>query len=144
MAEASTRQILILQKIPLLPQSVSTKQLHDYVVNLGIDASERTINRDISNLSRFFPILETPPTGRGREGAGWAMGEMASKDGIPYISPATALSLKLCQQYIEPLLPKIMLNQLSPYFLEADAILKASNGAHHSRWMNKIRIVKKK
>ncbi len=141
MADSALRQILILQKIAHSKYGFSTKEILNYVEETGVSASERTIQRDINSLCTFFPITQTDSTGPGRSGQRWLMEEISNKNGVPYLSPASAIIMKLCQEYLEPLFPASMLNQIEPYFKEADAVLQVTKGLKVFNWKDKIRIV---
>ncbi|MBN2358049.1 MAG: hypothetical protein JXR83_01260 [Deltaproteobacteria bacterium] len=51
------RLLLLLNWIPRLPHKVDAATLHARVREAGIEVELRTIQRDLVNLSRMFPIV---------------------------------------------------------------------------------------
>lgn len=55
----------------------------------------------------------------------------------------SALTFKLTQQYLEPLLPKKSLEHLTPKFRQSKKVLAGRGKEKDRRWINKIRVVPK-
>ena len=57
MSDTILRQMNMLQLIPRYPQKVTTAKVRDALIDSGYEASLRTIQRDLQELSRVFPLL---------------------------------------------------------------------------------------
>lgn len=141
MADSSIRMLLVLKHIPREPGFVSSQQLLDILNNFGHSVSLRTIQRDLQSLSQHFPLIQTTPTGPGKEGSGWAFAENSKKISFPMLGGPAALAIVMAIEFLETLLPLNVLEYLKPYREEALKILtEIDNGKLHS-WTNKIRVV---
>lgn len=143
MADSGLRQILLLMELPRFPKYKTTKQLVDYLAAQGIEVGVRTVQRDIQTLSASgaFNIIDTPATGRGKEGVGWAFSEHAINRGLPVMDPSAALTLLMGYEHLKGLLPEKVLQHISHYIEEAKATLETFNQANFSSWVDKIRIL---
>lgn len=56
MADNLVRNILMLQQIPQYPRKITTAEIERRLNGEGHKISRRTIQRDLDNLSRKFPI----------------------------------------------------------------------------------------
>jgi len=54
---------------------------------------------------------------------------------------ATALSLKLLEQFIPQLLPPTLKDHLRPYVRQADAVLTEHTSAHLGTWLDRVRVI---
>jgi predicted DNA-binding transcriptional regulator YafY len=99
------------------------------------------IQRDMQTLSSLFAIIDTPPTGRGKEGVGWAFSEDAVHQGLPSMEPVTALTILMGHEHLKQLLPNQILKHMQPYVSEAADILKTFNKKNYYSWMDKVRIL---
>lgn len=137
------RQILILMELPRWPKYKTTKQLVDYLESQGINVTARTVQRDIQMLSASgaFSIIDTPATGRGKEGVGWAFSEHAVNRGLPVMDPSAALTLLMGYEHLKGLMPEKVLKHIEQYMDEAKAILETFNQANFTSWFDKIRIL---
>jgi len=100
----------------------------------GFKASKRTVERDLNDLSRQFPIQcndkGTP--------YGWHWAPGASMD-LPGISLSEAVSLVLVEESIRKLLPSSMLKALEPRFGHARRKLESlSSETQAARWPEKV------
>jgi len=127
------RQWMVLQQVPRYPLSRSTAEIHDALRKEGLDVKRRTVQRDLVDLSALFPLTNEP------EGAGlrWFWMEKGPAREFPAMTPATALTLQLARDHLDPLFPPSLLAVLQPYFERADAVLGES---HLSHWRSKVRI----
>ncbi|MCB5162632.1 helix-turn-helix transcriptional regulator [Marinomonas algarum] len=143
MADSGMRQILILMELPRWPKYKTTKQLVDYLKNQGINVTARTVQRDIQMLSASgaFSIIDTPATGRGKEGVGWAFSEHSIHRGLPVMDPSAALTLLMGYEHLKCLMPEKVLKHIEQYIDEAKAILETFNQANFTSWFDKIRIL---
>lgn len=129
------RQWEMLRLIPSSSQGVSTTQLASRLKDRGYPVTIRTIQRDLEKLSTHFPLMSdeaaNPPE--------WYWIPKASLD-IPNISIADALSIKMVEDYLTPLLPAAILESLRGRFDQAGKRLEAIDNPL-TRWTDKIRTV---
>lgn len=141
MADSSIRLLLVLKQIPREPGFISSQQLLERLADLGHKVSLRTVQRDLQSLSQHFPLIQTDPTGPGREGQGWAFAKYSTNISFPVLGGPTALAVVMAVEYLETLLPRNVLEYLKPYHEEARQLLaEIDHGKLHS-WMNKVRVV---
>lgn len=132
------RQWQMLRMIPRAPRKITAEQLHRQLDADGYVTSKRTVERDLVALSESFPVLcddrDKP--------FGWQWLKDAKAFDIPGLSNNEALTFKLVEQYLRPLLPESTLEQLQPYFSAAQKHLDTiSEGTSTVNWINKIRVV---
>ncbi|MBL4835035.1 MAG: WYL domain-containing protein [Pseudomonas sp.] len=108
------RQWELLQLLPGGTPGISASEIRQKLVNSGHQASKRTVERDLIELSRLFPLQcnskGTP------YGWYWKPGKSAN---LPGISISEALTLKLVENSIRPLIPRFMLEGLEARFAQA-------------------------
>jgi predicted DNA-binding transcriptional regulator YafY len=142
MADSGLRLLLLLKKIPRTPKKITTKQLVSYIADEGYHVTERTIQRDILILStQGFPIIQTAPEGKGKEGVGWAFTKDSPNIGIPVMEPSTALTLLMGIDHLKQILPQQVLAHLQPFKEEAQNTLKIFNKRSFDKWPDKVRII---
>lgn len=122
--------------IPKAPHSISTPELQEKLQSTGYDVDLRTVQRDLIKLSAspLFPITSTENTKPLR----WFWMDNASHLQFPLMSTDEALTFKLAEMFLEPLLPPSVRSRLSSYFDLADKRLKESKFEH---WVEKVGIV---
>lgn len=132
------RQWEILTHLPVWPHTITVSALHRKLTDNTFDISERTLQRDLNNLSVTFGITNDearPP--------GWCW----PKDGhkrvrnLPMLNVEEALTFKLVQDYLTPLLPSALLNHLEPFFELADMRCSTPNNTALTGWPDKIAVV---
>lgn len=132
MLDTVLRQIEILRSLPRYPRRIAITGIRAKLVNAGHDVTIRTIQRDLLALSHVLPI-----TGDEQKPQGWSWaGEPIQ---IPALDPQGALTLKLVELFLAPLLPKTTLSALEPHFKAAQGILSASPKL--ARWTQKVRVL---
>ena len=141
MADSALRQLLILKKLPRYPKKISTKELQNYLENIEFDVSIKTVQRDLSALSCYFPIITTKPEGRGKEGVGWAFAPDSPNQGLPSMEPIPALILLMGYRHLQQLMPKQALAHIDPYIKEAEQTLETFHDISLSTWEKKVRVV---
>ncbi|NLD14058.1 MAG: WYL domain-containing protein [Gammaproteobacteria bacterium] len=140
MADSSIRLLLILKHIPREPSFINSHQLLDILKDCGHAVSLRTIQRDLQSLSQYFPLIQTAPTGPGKEGLGWAFAKDSKNVSFPVLGGPAALAVVMAIEYLETLLPVNVLGYLKPYREEALQLLaEIDHGKLHS-WTNKVRV----
>jgi len=142
MPSDTTRNTLIRQweLLKLLPKRGTGKTAKDLAVALndaGFKVSKRQIERDLATLSGPFPLDckdQSIPYG-------WKWMDGRSAD-LPGLTVAEALSMKLVEDTLKPLLPKSVLASLEGNFKQAQKKLAALDEDNPNiQWTSKIRIV---
>lgn len=130
------RYLEMLRLIPKEPQSISTTELFEKLQNNGYDVELRTVQRDLIKLSasHLFPICST----ENKKPQRWFWQKDMNRVQFPMMSADEALTFKLVEQFLEPLLPLAVKTQIDNYFQVADETLKISPFA---TWIEKVRIV---
>lgn len=134
--QAIARQWEILKRLPARGPGVTARELADYLTGLGYVVTKRTVERDLQELSRLFPLhcndKGSPYGWHWMEGEGLMSG----------VGVAEALSLHLVEDLLRTLLPAAMLGALAPKFQQAAAKLDALASENPSAgWANKMRHV---
>lgn len=134
--ETFFRYCEILRLIPRQPNSISTPEIINRLINQGYKVSERMIQRDLEKMcsSKLFPFSSTLDTNP----LCWYWPTDSTKFLIPRMEPEEALTLKLVEQYMFPLFPISAQDNLSAYFKLAENVLNSSPLAD---WANKVQVV---
>lgn len=135
--QAVARQWEILKRLPRRSPGVTARQLADVLAEHGFVVTKRTIERDLQELSSLFPLVcndkGTP--------YGWHWMEGEGLD-LPGLTVADAVSLRLVEDMLRPLLPGAMLDALVPRFRLAAAKLDALSAENSGAgWADKVRHV---
>lgn len=135
--DAIARQWEILNLIPTRSPGKTVTEIVTILDGIGIKTTQRTIQRDLIELSTIFGIVcndESKPyrwqwmSGKGVE--------------LPSLTLTDALSLKIAEEILRPLLPKAIIETLEYRFQEANIRLNQLPGNNkNSSWLNKIRNV---
>ena len=75
MRDAVIRQLHLLREVPTYPRLIGTAELQSRLAAAGFPTSQRTVQRDLVNLSRIFPLIADDAKPQGwswRLGAGKA------------------------------------------------------------------------
>ena len=122
--------------IPKAPHSISTPELQEKLESTGYEVDLRTVQRDLIKLSAspLFPITSTENTKPLR----WFWMDNSSPMQFPLMSTDEALTFKLAETFLEPLLPPSVRSRLTGYFQLANARLQESK---FDCWADKVRIV---
>lgn len=114
----------------------SSKQLRDALAAAGHDVSKRTIERDMEELSRIFPIDRNMAS----KPFGWRwMG--ASPFEILGMDLTEAVSLGLMEDVLRQIMPPAFLSALEGKFSLAREKLAALPKIPHARWKDVVRYV---
>lgn len=129
-----TRQWELLKLIPNRGPGATAHELQNRLRDAGHNSTKRTIERNLVELSRIFPLQcndkSTP------YGWYWAPGSSVE---LPSISLGEALILGLVEDRIRPLIPTFMLETLEARFNHARQKLEAMNKENPSaRWLDKV------
>lgn len=119
---------------------LQTRKIVDNLKEKGIEVGLRTIQRDLISLSDLFPLELNDKNHRDY---GWRWAKSAGF-GIAGIASSEALSLRLVELYLQPLLPATTRKELEPFFNQARKYLntpKAAGAPKPKQWLDKIRVV---
>jgi len=136
--DALFRQWHMLRRVPRYPQKVTVQDIRRGLIESGFDITERSIQRDLNELSEVFPLLcddrEKP--------FGWSWQKDAASFDLPGLSVPEALTLAMAEQHLRDLLPAPMVDQLQPYFKAARRRLDVEPMPRRGRsWLDKVRSV---
>lgn len=130
------RQWEMLKLLPSRPPGMTARDITQHLSDKGYEVTKRTVERDLQALSGSFPLYcndRSPPFG-------WYFTPGTHLD-IPGFTISEALTLKLVEQYLTPLLPATMLSTLHGHFEQATRKLDALTDNPAARWTEKIRSV---
>lgn len=123
--------------LPTRGAGKTAKELTHALKDAGFDVNKRSVERDLNELLDVFRLEcndKSPPYG-------WKWPYDAPV-ALPGITVAEALSLRLVQDTLRPLLPASVIKALEPRFSQAEAKLAAL--AEHNptaQWADKVRSV---
>jgi predicted DNA-binding transcriptional regulator YafY len=137
MTDALLRQWTLLRLIPRAPRKADVSQLLALLADAGHAITRRQLQRDLNTLSRLFPISADE---RG-VAHGWSWLREAPAFDLPRMDGATALSVKLLEQFIPQLLPPTLKDHLQPYFRQADTALAEHAAPSLGHWLDRVRVV---
>jgi len=129
-----SRQWELLKLLPPRQPGKTARQLHEQLKTAGHEVGKRTVERDLSELSRIFPIccneISIP--------YGWHWKPGARVD-FPGIDLAEAVSLGLLEDILRQLIPQNFLTALEGRFAAASEKLKALPKNRHAKWADLVR-----
>lgn len=124
----------LLKLLPAKGPGITAKELCDKLENRGFSVSKRTIERDLTELSRLFG-LECNDKGT-PYGWHWMTGKGVE---LPGLTVADALSLEIVESLLRPLLPHALVESLEVKFTEARLKLAAlAENNPNARWAEKV------
>lgn len=134
--ETILRYFQMLRLIPKEPESISTPDLLLKLQDLGYAIDIRTVQRDLNKLSSsgLFPFTSSEDT----KPLCWFWPKQTVRMQFPLMTAEEALTFKLVEQFLIPLLPLSVKDQMADYFAMADNALKISPLAN---WADKVRII---
>ena len=112
-------------------------QLLSGLNDAGHTITRRQLQRDLNTLSTLFPISADDRS----IPYGWSWIRDAPVFDLPRMDGATALSVKLLEQFIPQLLPPTLEDHLQPYFRQADAVLAEQASAPLGTWLDRVRVI---
>ena len=135
--QAIGRLLEILKKLPARGAGISARELTEWLHDEGFEVSKRTVERDLNALAAHFQVIYNDRS----MPYGWRWMDDAVAD-LPALTLADALSLRLVEEQLAPLLPAALLTSLLPRFRQARRKLDSLAGQHPgSRWPDKVRSV---
>lgn len=134
---AVIRQWELLKCLHTKAPGKTSRELQAMLNNAGYPVTKRTVERDLQDLTLPFPIQcndKSKPYGWY-----WTPGSSAE---LPGITLAEALSIRLIEDLLKPLLPHAILTSFQAYFNQAKNKLKAlQDDSATARWQDKVRHV---
>jgi predicted DNA-binding transcriptional regulator YafY len=131
------RQWELLKLLPTRPPGITAAELTSRLADLGYAVTKRTVERDLNDLARLFGF--TCNDKGNPYGWHWMPGQSLD---IPGLSLSDALSLRLVEDALRPLLPAALLQAIEPRLQQARAKLaELAPGNAQARWADKVRTV---
>lgn len=130
------RYFEMLRFIPKEPGSISTPDLLKKLQDEGYRIDIRTVQRDLNKLSAsgLFPFTSSEDS----KPLCWFWPKDAPRLQLPLMTADEALTFKLVETFLEPLLPPSIRSHMAEYFKLAGNTLQASPLAC---WIDKVRII---
>ena len=116
---------------------VTANQIQDFLKNLGYSISLRSVQRDLNELSRLFPIEcddKSIPFG-------WSWKKDAKGYESPAMDPIQALTFSLAAQYLEPLMPKANFKRIEAFFSRAESVLTGNEKSKLHNWRKRVKVI---
>ncbi len=134
--ETLLRYWTILKTLPRFPNGMSLTDLKIRLEYQQFSVSIRTLERDVQTLKSLFPQLGViekarPPL--------WGWCQPVPQLHIFNLSQDEALSFKLIETYLKPILPDSTLQSLSPYLTAAETVLR--HAERPQKWLSKVRVL---
>ena len=127
---------LLRNHLPSRPPGKSSLQLRDLLEAAGHNVTKRTIERDMDDLSRIFPIFRNEKS----VPYGWHWIENARFDTLG-MDLSEAVSLGLMEDVLRQIMPPAFLSALEGKFSLAREKLAALPKIPHARWADLVRYV---
>lgn len=132
------RQIELLKQLPTRGTGKTASELTRALNDAGYDINKRQVERDLNELMEAFALDKNDTS----IPHGWKWVKGASVD-LPGMTLAEALSLRLVEETIKPLVPVSMLEGLETRFRLAEKQLAAMVKENRkAKWVNKVRAVR--
>lgn len=134
--QAIARQWQLLKLLPTRPPGKTARELAESLAREGFKVTKRTVERDLNKLTVLFPLYcndKSSPWG-------WRWADEAHCD-LPSLSVSEALSLRLLEDFLKPVLPATLLASMGARFALAKRKLENLEGQRLARWADKVRVV---
>lgn len=136
MSELVMRQMAMLNLVPRSKPGISTSDIESILNDQGFKVSRRTLQRDLERLSAIYPLVSEV---QGRANY-WRYAERGAQVLVPGMDLHTALTLKLTERYLQPLIPQRVRAFLEPYYPQADQVLQ-NHPSRLKSWTEKTRAI---
>lgn len=134
------RLYLILELLPRYPREITIVELHQKLKDeQGIDASIRTLQRDLRCLAQIYTGIEKRK--KPDKSVSWYWSDDAPVINISGLTVNQALALNLAENYLTPLFPRSTLQCLEPFFEQSRATLSGLENNPLAKWLDKIALV---
>ncbi len=127
----------ILKRIPR-HNKITASELHQQLLNTGIDRDLRTIQRQLEALTENFDIERDDRS----KPYGYRWKVLSKGLSVPGLNEQESLLLALAQRYLQNLLPAALMKSMEGFFSQARSNLDPySNKNAESEWLEKVRVV---
>jgi len=130
------RQWLMLRMIPRHPRKISTADIETRLAAEGFGTTRRTIQRDLDKLSTKFQLCSD-----GNKPAGWSWQAAAEAFDVPGMDTTAALTFRMVETFLAPLLPRTCIASLQPQMQRAKNILAQLEGQAPASWPDKVKTI---
>ena len=137
MSDTILRQMNMLGLIPRFPEKTFTNKIKDELSDLGYETTIRTIQRDLIELSRSFPLVSDERS----YPFGWSWKHDARGYESPAMDPIQALTFSLVAQYLEPLMPKANFKRIEAFFERAETVLVGNEKSKLAKWRKRVKVI---
>lgn len=132
------RQWHLLRQVPRYPQKITVQAIREYLVAAGFEVTERTVQRDLIDLSGLFPLTVDDRD----KPYGWSWQRDVKSFDLPGLTIDEAMTWVLVEQHLNCMLPTSAVDHLRPYFHAARDRLDGEPQPKRGRsWLNKVRTV---
>jgi predicted DNA-binding transcriptional regulator YafY len=133
------RMLEILKHIPREPKFIDVKHLCELLDARGFTAPQRTVQRDLANLSTIFPISSR---GRPGEALAWFWSKDAHGVTFPLPSMESLLSIFLVNKYLWKMVPPFMSKELDFIVPRIENLVKMpADKQLLAKWNRSVRFV---
>lgn len=137
-AETLLRQWHMLRAVPRHPRRIGVPEIRSRLAANGFRVSARTVQRDLIELTRVFPLVSDERA----KPFGWSWAKNAPLFDVPNLTDQEALTLAMVEDFLRPLLPSALLDELRPHFTAAKKRLTADSGKKGSAsWLGKVAVI---
>ncbi|MEI6269091.1 MAG: WYL domain-containing protein [Methylococcaceae bacterium] len=134
------RQFHILNLLPRYPIiRLTLLILQDQLLDKGFTVGLRTLQRDLNALRDVFVGIDN--CRNEDRSVSWFWSENAPVINLSGLTINQSLSFSLVKKYLTPLFPSVTLNELQPFFEQADATLESVQDNVLVQWPKKIAVV---
>jgi len=135
-SDTNLRYLSMLNLIPRRPRKITADELHRKLAAEGFAIARRSVERDLHNLSKQFPLL----CDEGRP-AGWSWQDEGPGRRYPHMGATMALAYELVSRYLKPTLPRELCRELEPDFAEARRVLDNLAASPLGKWSRRVAVL---
>lgn len=138
MRQTMQRHWCMLRLVPKAPQKITAGELCRRLASDSFIVTERTIQRDLVELSALFPLISDER----EKPFGWSWKADAPRLDLPGLDAAEALMMVMVEQHLKHVLPPATVKRLKPHFdLARDALAKLPDQRSNRAWLKKVRVI---
>ena len=136
MPDTSLRLLTLLKLVPRRSPGITCRTLQERLKDRDFDVSLRTIQRDLDKLSGPFTLISD-------EGhpAHWSWLPGSPDQSLPGHDPFSAMTWRLVEDHLQPLLPRTLREEIEPQFRAARQFLDQSGSQRLNRWQERVRLL---